>query len=185
MRTFRGVNNHGGSDGESWTMDHFLPTITRVRRLGRRLSFSVALCVCLERIAFCSVLSTRHTFTDHAASHCHHMNHISIRGQPLTLLFLTRVACMSLEVIRGATVRLPRVRRKVGYKIRRAMCLPFCCPISHHFFPYLHTIRGVCPMLSFFHRHDGGPQQVYQLIPIAQLPFSFLVSHFHCHPASR
>jgi hypothetical protein len=107
----------------------------------------------------------------------------------LRYYFSTRVACVLLQVIRGATVRLPRVWGEVGYKIW-TMCLPFASLSRNHFPLYLHTctlIRGcVSDFLNLFHRHDQSSHQAYHLIPIAQT--SLLNSTFPSPtvtPASR
>lgn len=53
-----------------------------------------------------------------------HMN--QCKDSLLRYYFSTRVACVLLQVIRGATVRLPRVWGEVGYKIWEGHVFAFC-----------------------------------------------------------
>lgn len=80
--------------------------------------------------------------------------HISINPKDsLRYYFPTRVACVLLEVIRGATVRLPRVRGEVGTKSGRpCVCLLLAYPTSLLSRPaHLHTYqRCVSDVFNLF-----------------------------------
>ena len=97
MRTFREVNNHGGSDVESWTMDHPLRTITRVRRLRRRLIPCSALCMFGKNCFLLCSVNSSHFHQPCSITLPSYEPHINPRTASYAIIF---DACR-LHVLRG------------------------------------------------------------------------------------
>jgi len=132
----------------------------------------------VSRISFllCSVVlvPTRHSFTIQQS-----------KDSLLRYYFPTRVACVLLEVIRGATIRLPRVWGEVGYKVWEAMCLPFAG------LPRITSLRTCTPahlsevcadVLNLFIGMINVPTRFTISFRSPKLPFSILLSHLRRHP---